>query len=108
MAEIRSKKLNKSVFGGHDTVRVAAIQAPQIVFNKEKSIEVACDRIKEAGVYCVMGVNELNDVDGSRTLYNTQILFGPDGSILRRHRKLMPTFNERLYHGLGDGSDLGV
>ena len=49
MAEIRSKKLNKSVFGGHDVVRVAAIQAPQIVFNKEKSIEVACDRIREAG-----------------------------------------------------------
>ncbi|WP_248892106.1 hypothetical protein [Bacillus methanolicus] len=49
MAKIRNEKLNKSVFGGHDTVRVAAIQAPKIVFNKEKSIEVACNRIKDAG-----------------------------------------------------------
>ncbi|MBE3569979.1 MAG: hypothetical protein IMW92_07635 [Bacillales bacterium] len=49
MAKIRNQKLDKSVFGGHETVRVAAVQAPQIVFNKEKSIEVACQRIKEAG-----------------------------------------------------------
>lgn len=84
-----------------------ALQDNSIAIPSEETetIGKAC---KEAGVYCVMGVNELNDVDGSRTLYNTQILFGPDGSILRRHRKLMPTFNERLYHGLGDGSDLGV
>jgi amidase/nitrilase len=147
MGKIRNEKLNKSVFGGHETVRVAAVQAPQIVFNKEKSIEVACKRIKEAGangaklvafsetyipvfpayykagyasqidewaewnvalqnnsvaipsedteiigkacreagVYCVMGVNEIDDTDGARTLYNCQILFGPDGSILGRH-----------------------
>lgn len=49
MARLRREKLNKAVFGGHETVRVAAIQAPQIVFNKEKSIDVACKRIKEAG-----------------------------------------------------------
>lgn len=37
MGKIRNEKLNKSVFGGYETVRVAAVQAPQIVFNKEKS-----------------------------------------------------------------------
>ena len=35
------------------------------------------------------------------------LLLGPDG-ILHRHRKLMPTFQERLFHGFGDGRDLGV
>ena len=35
------------------------------------------------------------------------LLLGPDG-VLHRHRKLMPTFQERLFHGFGDGRDLRV
>src|SRR5690625_536766 len=49
MTKIGRENIDKSVFGGNRTVRVAAIQAPQIVFNKDKSIEVACEKIKEAG-----------------------------------------------------------
>ncbi|MGN1382781.1 MAG: carbon-nitrogen hydrolase family protein [Eubacterium sp.] len=163
-------KPDKRIMGGHEVVRVACIQAPQIVFNKEKSIDIACRKIKEAaaagaklvafsesyipcyaayynsafdnsmeewtqwnmglqknsivipsadtdrigeacreaGVYCVMGVNELDDAEGVRTYYNTQIIFGADGSVLGRHRKIKPTYNERCYWGEGDGSDLNV
>ncbi len=43
---------------------------------------------------------------GRGTLYNTMLTFGPDGALLNRHRKIMPTFSERLIWGAGDGSSL--
>jgi nitrilase len=58
----------------------------------------------KASAYVVVGVTE---VDGG-TLYNTLLYLGPDGSLLRRHRKLMPTGGERTVWGMGDGSGLGV
>ncbi|WP_082008233.1 carbon-nitrogen hydrolase family protein [Microbacterium mangrovi] len=40
------------------------------------------------------------------TLYNTLLVFGPDGALLLHHRKLMPTGGERLVWGSGDGSSV--
>lgn len=59
-----------------------------------------------ASAYVSMGVNE-RDANGS-TLYNTQLYFGPDGSLIAKHRKLVPTGGERLVWGMGDGSTLEV
>jgi nitrilase len=59
---------------------------------------------KEHGLVLAVGVNEL---DGG-TLYNTLLLFMPDGGLALRHRKLMPTNHERMVWGLGDGGGLAA
>ncbi|OGA11979.1 MAG: nitrilase [Betaproteobacteria bacterium RIFCSPHIGHO2_12_FULL_69_13] len=61
----------------------------------------ACMR---ARLHAVVGVIER---DGG-TLYCTVVFFGPDGGLLGKHRKLMPTAAERLVWGYGDGSTLPV
>ena len=70
----------------------------------------ACDRLaaaaRRAGVVLVVGVNEREEHGG--TVFNTVLTFGPDGELLGRHRKLIPTHAERLVWGMGDGSDLNV
>ena len=57
-------------------------------------------------LFCVIGVNERESARPG-TLYNTMVYLGPSG-VLGRHRKLMPTHHERLFHGIGAGDDLGV
>ncbi len=68
----------------------------------------AADAIGEAaranGVHLVTGIIERS----GGTLYCTALLYGPDGSLLGKHRKLMPTALERLVWGFGDGSTLPV
>lgn len=61
---------------------------------------------RDTGTYLVIGVQE-RDPRGA-TIYNTTLYFGPDGSLLGKHRKLMPTGSERTVWGMGDGSTLPV
>jgi aliphatic nitrilase len=40
------------------------------------------------------------------SIYNTQLLFDADGTLIQRRRKITPTYNERILWGQGDGSGL--
>jgi nitrilase len=60
----------------------------------------------ELGLHCAIGVNE-RERERPGSLYNALLLFGPQG-LLTKHRKLMPTMHERLFHGVGSGEDLDV
>jgi len=57
---------------------------------------------KMAGVVVSLGVNER---DGG-TIYNAQLLFDADGTLIQRRRKITPTHYERMVWGQGDGSGL--
>jgi nitrilase len=61
---------------------------------------------RERDLFCAVGVNE-RESERPGTLYNTLVYLGPSG-LLARHRKLMPTQHERLFHGIGAGDDLAV
>jgi len=57
---------------------------------------------REAGVVVSIGVNERE----GGTIYNTQLLFDADGTLVQRRRKITPTHFERMVWGQGDGSGL--
>lgn len=59
------------------------------------------------GVVVVIGVSERVERGvGRGTLYNTILVFGPDGALLNHHRKLIPTYTERMVWGMGDAAGL--
>jgi nitrilase len=66
------------------------------------------DAAAKNGVTVVLGINELDSAYSGTTLFNTVVVIGPDGTLLNRHRKLMPTNPERMVWGMGDASGLRV
>ncbi len=72
----------------------------------DASTERLCQAARENGVTVAIGLNE--KTSSTRTLYNTILYIGEDGTILGKHRKLVPTNHERMVHGFGDGSTLKV
>lgn len=91
-------------FGGSDELWermwASSVEVPGPVVD---TLAGAC---AEHDLHCAIGVNE-REPERPGTLYNALLLIGPEG-LLWKHRKLMPTHHERLFHGIGPGDDLRV
>lgn len=70
-------------------------------------IAALCAAARDANAYVVIGVCEkLPQTTG--TMFNTQVYIGPDGRLIRKHQKIMPTVGERLVHMGGYGDTFGA
>ena len=69
--------------------------------------EALCAAAQVADAYVVMGINE-KDANTLGTMYNTMLFIHRKGFVMGKHRKIMPTFTERIVHRGGDGSTLNV
>ena len=80
----------------------------------EESVAVPSAATRQLGemartnaVTLVIGVSErVDDGPGRGTLYNSILTFGADGTLLNHHRKLMPTYTERMVWGAGDADGI--
>jgi len=65
-----------------------------------------CTAAKELGIHVVIGMNERGKSFGE--IYNTNLIINASGTIIGKHRKLVPTWAEKLTWTSGDGSSLKV
>lgn len=77
---------------------VEAVEIPSL------ALEPLRAAAREAGISVCLGLSER----AGGTLYNSQLFIGPDGELVGRRRKLVPTSHERMVWGRGDGTDLSV
>lgn len=83
---------------------------------RQNSISIAGPETKalaeaaaDLGIGIVIGINErVDEGPGQGTLYNSLLTFSTDGLLTNHHRKLVPTFTERLVWGNGDGGGLSA
>jgi aliphatic nitrilase len=74
----------------------------QAVTVPSPTTDAISEAARQAEVVVSIGINER---DGG-SLYNTQLLFDADGTLIQRRRKISPTYHERMVWGQGDGSGL--
>jgi len=88
----------------HDFFRALAMQS---VRRDGSEVARLCAGAREHGVYVSVGISEGTDASVG-CLWNSNLLIGPDGAILNHHRKLVPTFYEKLIWANGDARGLRV
>src|SRR3954452_6225494 len=70
-------------------------------------VQELCEGAREHAIMVSIGISERSPVSVG-CLWNSNLLIGPDGVLLNHHRKLMPTFYEKLVWASGDGAGLRV
>lgn len=88
----------------HDFFRALAREALRIDGEEIARLRSAA---RSAGVHVSVGITEGTDASVG-CIWNSNVLIGPDGAILNHHRKLVPTFYEKLIWASGDARGLRV
>ena len=84
----------------------AKLRRNSLSLNSNETLQLA-KAAADHQVVLVIGANERVDRGpGNGTLYNSLLTFNSDGGLVNHHRKLIPTFTERLVWGQGDGRGL--
>jgi nitrilase len=79
---------------------------PETVDLEQDDLAQLRDAARRRGVTVAVGITERDGMFSRSTVYNSFVVIGPDGSVLLRHRKLVPTNAERMVWGPGDGVGL--
>jgi nitrilase len=71
-------------------------------------IRLVTEAARDFGVFTYLGITERGSGAARGTIYCTLLAIDPAHGIVSSHRKLMPTYEERLVWGTGDGHGLRV
>jgi nitrilase len=95
-------------FNAPDQKAIHAHYMKQAVQIENGDLDKVCATVKETGVSIYLGIIERAKNRGGHSLYCSMIYIDKTGHICSVHRKLMPTFEERLTWAAGDGNGLQV
>ena len=95
-------------FDAPDQKQIHALYLDQSVQPEAGHLDEVCAAARRGGVAVVLGIVERAADRGGHSLYCSRVYIGADGGLGSVHRKLMPTYEERLVWGSGDGAGLVV
>jgi nitrilase len=94
----------------HDPIKSVWSDMYQNSINLERGdLKTIQKQLSESSMYAVIGANEVTSKGkGHSTIYNSIITIDNNGHIANLHRKVMPTYTEKLVHGPGDAHGLNA
>ena len=96
-----------AIWNNEVTKEVFALMHSNSVDVNGDEMKMIYEAAKEYGIILCMGINEkIKNGIGSGTIYNSFVLINEEGELVNHHRKLVPTFNEKLLYGNGDATGL--
>ena len=95
-------------FNAKDQKEIHAVYLDQAVTLEQDHLADVCKLAREKKIVVVLGIIERPLQRAGHTLYCSRVYIDQSGDILSVHRKLMPTYEERLSWGIGDGHGLKV